>query len=73
MDDDLQALHERIERLLQNTRRLADENQRLKTDLAAALEARQRLERRMSDARGRVEAALARLPAFADDLRDAAH
>jgi uncharacterized protein (TIGR02449 family) len=73
MEDDLQALQERIERLLQGSRRLADENRRLRAELAAAAEARQRLEHRMSEARTRVESALSRLPAFADDLRDAAH
>lgn len=73
MEDDLQALQERIERLLQGARRLADENRRLQAELAESREARQRIERRMSEARSRVEAALSRLPAFVDDLRDAAH
>jgi uncharacterized protein (TIGR02449 family) len=76
MDEDLQALQERIERLLQNARRLADENRRLKAELAAAHDTRQRLERRMGEARSRVEAALSRLPTLADEssvARDAAH
>ena len=73
MEDDLQALQERIERLLQGAGRLADENRRLKAELAESREARQRVERRMSEARTRVEAALSRLPAFGEDLRDAAH
>lgn len=73
MENDLQALQERIQRLLDGARRLADENSRLKAELAESREARQRIERRMSEARSRVEAALSRLPAFTDDLRDAAH
>ncbi|MEI7446650.1 MAG: hypothetical protein WCK28_17305 [Burkholderiales bacterium] len=73
MEDELQALQERIERLLQGARRLADENGRLKAELAESQEARRRVERRMSEARSRVEAALSRLPALTDDARDAAH
>ena len=73
MDEELQALQERIERLLQGSRRLADENRRLKAELAESREARQRIERRMSEARARVEAALSRLPAFGEDLQDAPH
>jgi uncharacterized protein (TIGR02449 family) len=73
MENDLQALQERIERLLQGSRRLADENRRLRTELAAANEARQRVERRMHEARGKVEAALSRLPVRIDDLHDTAH
>jgi len=72
MEEELQALQERIERLLQGSRRLADENQRLQAELLESREARLRLERRMSEARSRVEAALSRLPAFADDALDAA-
>lgn len=73
MEEELQALQDRIERLLQGARRLADENRRLQAELAENREARQRLERRMTEARSRVESALSRLPAFAEDLRDAAH
>ena len=73
MEDDLQALQERIERLLQGARRLADDNRRLRAELAESHDARERLERRMDEARQRVEAALSRLPGFADELRDAAH
>jgi uncharacterized protein (TIGR02449 family) len=73
MEDELQALQERIERLLQGARRLADENRRLQAELVESQDARIRLERRMGEARSRVEAALSRLPAFAEDLRDAAH
>jgi uncharacterized protein (TIGR02449 family) len=73
MDDELQALQERIERLLHGSRRLADENRRLQAELAESREARQRIERRMGEARVRVEAALSRLPSFDEDLRDPAH
>ena len=73
MDDDLQALEQRIERLLENARRLADENRRLRGELAGERDARLSLERRMTEARSKVEAALSRLPAIGDDVRDAAH
>lgn len=73
MEEELQALQERIERLLQGSRRLADENHRLQAELVESREARLRLERRMGEARSRVEAALSRLPAFADDLHDGHH
>jgi uncharacterized protein (TIGR02449 family) len=73
MEEELQALQERIERLLQGSRRLADENRRLQAELVESREARLRLERRMGEARSRVEAALSRLPAFADDVHDVHH
>jgi uncharacterized protein (TIGR02449 family) len=73
MDDELQALQARIERLLEGSRRLADDNRRLRAELGAALDSRQRIERRMHEARSKVEAALSRLPAHGDDVRDAAH
>jgi uncharacterized protein (TIGR02449 family) len=73
MEDELQALQERIERLLQGARRLADDNRRLRAELAVCQDVRQRQEQRMVEARTRVEAALARLPAFPDELRDAPH
>jgi uncharacterized protein (TIGR02449 family) len=73
MEQELQALQERIERLLQGSRRLAEENARLRAELVAAEDIRRGLEQRMNEARSRVESALSRLPAFAADLRDAAH
>jgi uncharacterized protein (TIGR02449 family) len=73
MEEELQALQERIDRLLQGSRRLADDNRRLQAELLESREARLRLERRMGEARSRVEAALSRLPVLADDVRDAAH
>jgi uncharacterized protein (TIGR02449 family) len=73
MEEELQALQQRIERLLEGARRLADENIRLRADLTEARESRHRLEHRVLEARARVEAALSRLPALAEDSRDAAH
>ena len=73
MEEELQALQERIERLLQGSGRLADENRRLQAELVESREARLRLERRMGEARSRVEAALSRLPAYADDVHDVPH
>jgi len=73
MDNELLALQERIERLLSNARRLTDENRRLRVELADALVQRQTLERRMHEARQRVEAALSRLPGPTLDVSDAAH
>jgi uncharacterized protein (TIGR02449 family) len=73
MEEELQALQQRIERLLEGARRLADENVRLRADLTEARASRHRLEHRMLEARARVQAALSRLPAFAEDNGDAAH
>jgi cell division protein ZapB len=65
MDQDLQALQERVDRLLQVSRRLSDENRTLRAELAELRDAKLQMERRMSEARSRVEAALSRLPALA--------
>jgi cell division protein ZapB len=65
MDEDLQALQERVDRLLQVARRLSDENRALRAELAELRDAKLQMERRMSEARSRVEAALSRLPALA--------
>jgi uncharacterized protein (TIGR02449 family) len=73
MENELQALQERVERVLQGARRLADDNRRLRVELAQARDARQQMERRMDEARSRVEAALSRLPEQVDEARDAAH
>jgi uncharacterized protein (TIGR02449 family) len=63
MDQELQELGERIERMLSLSRRLADENIALRHQLATATVANEQLQQRIADARARVEAALARLPA----------
>jgi uncharacterized protein (TIGR02449 family) len=65
MDEDLQALQERVERLLAVARRLSDENRGLRAELAELRDAKLQMEHRMSEARSRVEAALSRLPALA--------
>ncbi len=48
-------------------RRLSDDNAQLKAQLAESRNAQTELQRRMSDARARVEAALSRLPLAVDD------
>ena len=62
MDKDIQVLGERVSRLVEISRRLADENRALKGRLGDAVAARADLEQRVSEARARVESALARLP-----------
>ena len=48
-------------------RRLADENARLSIQLSESRTAHSELQRRMTDARARVEAALSRLPLVVND------
>ena len=67
MEDDVQTLGERIERLLANSRRLIDENARLKAALSESQTRNAELHRRIADARARVELALSRLPAPSTD------
>lgn len=69
MDQEIAALDARLERLLELTRRLGDENvrlraecDRLQVDCAGATSERDRLRARMTEACARVEAALSRLP-----------
>ena len=62
MDQELQELGERVERMLSLSRRLADENATLRDQLAAARVANEQLQQRIAEARSRVEAALSRLP-----------
>lgn len=62
MEKELQALGERVSRLVEISRRLAEENRALKGRLGDAVAARESLEQRVADARARVESALARLP-----------
>ena len=66
MDQELEALGERVERMLALVRRLSDENARLAARLAECQDSNRQLEQRISDARARVEAALSRLPAAAE-------
>ncbi len=62
MDNEIQVLGERVSRLVEISRRLADENRTLKGRLGDAVAARADLEQRVAQARARVESALARLP-----------
>ncbi len=66
MDEDIDALGERIERLIESARQLTDENVRLRAELAESRQRCEQLSQRMRDARAKVEAALARLPLAAD-------
>jgi uncharacterized protein (TIGR02449 family) len=62
MDKEIQVLGDRVSRLVEISRRLADENRTLKGRLGDAVAAREALEQRVAEARARVESALARLP-----------
>lgn len=62
MDKDILVLGERVSRLVEISRRLAEENRTLKGRLGDAVSAREDLEQRVAEARTRVESALARLP-----------
>ncbi|MEO6270170.1 MAG: hypothetical protein ABIP08_07700 [Lautropia sp.] len=62
MDKELQVLGDRVSRLVEIARRLAEENRTLKGRLGDAVSARTDLEQRVAEARARVESALARLP-----------
>jgi uncharacterized protein (TIGR02449 family) len=66
MEQEIQALGERVSRLVEISRRLAEENRSLKGRLGEAVAARADLEQRVSEARARVESALARLPMTQD-------
>jgi uncharacterized protein (TIGR02449 family) len=63
MNEDLQALQERLDRLLQGMERLARINEALRAELASCHQSRALLEQRMSAASDKVRSALARLPA----------
>ena len=62
MDNDIQVLGERVSRLVEISRRLAEENRTLKDRLGDAIAARADMERRVAEAHARVESALTRLP-----------
>ena len=62
MENEIEVLGERVSRLVEISRRLAEENRALKDRLGDAVAARADLEQRVADARARVESALTRLP-----------
>lgn len=66
MDQDIDQLVERAHGLIAVARRLAEENAQLRSQLTEALAAREQMQSRMHEARARVESALARLPASAE-------
>jgi uncharacterized protein (TIGR02449 family) len=67
MEQEIQGLSERIERLLLIMRRLSEENTGLRVQLTESRTAHSELQKRMTDARARVEAALSRLPLVVND------
>ncbi|MFT4100669.1 MAG: hypothetical protein QM674_06465 [Burkholderiaceae bacterium] len=67
MEEEIQGLSERIERLLTIVRRLSDENADLRAQLTQTRDAYTDLQQRMFDARARVESALSRLPLVVND------
>lgn len=69
---EVEELGERVERILATVRRLAEENESLRTQLAATHDANRHLEQRIAEARERVQAALAHLPAAAHGPDEAA-
>ncbi len=62
MDQELEQLFDRTQRLMEIARRLADENASLRGELEAIRQTQAQLQGRMTEARSRVETALARLP-----------
>ncbi|MEY3666162.1 MAG: hypothetical protein RLZZ153_2344 [Pseudomonadota bacterium] len=66
MDEEVENLGAQLDRLIALVGRLADENSQLRTQLSESHSRNQQLQQRMLEARSRVEAALARLPAPAE-------
>ncbi|MGH1357706.1 MAG: hypothetical protein ACRBC3_02980 [Burkholderiaceae bacterium] len=62
MKEEIDALSVRIERLLGLMKKMSDENGRLRNELTQSHKQKAQMEKRMNEARVRVEAALARLP-----------
>jgi uncharacterized protein (TIGR02449 family) len=67
MEQEIQGLSERIERLLATARKLADDNAKLRTALAESRKNNAELQQRINEARARVESALSRLPLMMND------
>jgi hypothetical protein len=72
MNEDIDALGVRINRLLTMMKKLSDDNIRLRAELEKGASARQEMEASMREARTRVEAALARLPMPSDSEEETA-
>lgn len=67
MDQELEQLFDRTRHLLEISRRLAQENANLRTQLEEAQRTRGELQARVDEARTRVETALSRLPMHAGE------
>jgi chromosome segregation ATPase len=67
MEEEIQGLSERIERLLATVRRLGDENIALRRELAESRSLQSAMQQRIHEARTRVEAALSRLPLLVNE------
>jgi cell division protein ZapB len=63
IERELAALEQKLVALLMHTRELREENATLRDDVAAANAENQALEERVAEARRRLDALLARLPA----------
>ncbi|MGB7183536.1 MAG: hypothetical protein WA888_05720 [Burkholderiaceae bacterium] len=72
MNEDIDALSVRINRLLTLMKKLSDDNIRLRAELEKDSATRQQLEASIKEARVRVEAALARLPLTAESEEETA-
>lgn len=72
MNDELDALAQRIARVTAIAQQLSDENRVLRERLEAAQRDNALLQQRMAEARGRVESALARLPDLAGESIESA-
>jgi cell division protein ZapB len=62
MDAELNALEEKINRLLEFCQRVRRENQQLRQELASALNEKGQLTEKITEARARLENMIARIP-----------
>ncbi len=63
MEQEIEHLEQRVNRLLSAAQRLADENRQLRLQLAESRRLQASLQLRMGEARATVQSALSRLPA----------
>ena len=63
MEQELELLEQRVHRLLNSARRLADENKALRQQLDESRRLQESLQQRIDEARVTVQSALSRLPA----------